>query len=1189
MATIFQYEFKSKHVTSPDGTVPCDLPADTDIVDGPGAFAFAGGRVLPKAARVGYSGAIAVDVGSHALPDISKFHVQVIFCIDGGFNEKAPPQYLIESERLPLALYLQGQTDYGVKVAAAVKSSTVGYRAVDFSPLFSIVPKAWHVVDLVYLNDTLSVVLNGKHIGCHGFGANGTITPNTADRFIYVGGREIYTRFGGRIAAASVSLAVPAALEQLCDAHRTTPQWYISSAVENRRPINDPGQPAGPPRFAPPASSWLQNYKNGALMYNPAGTAAFHIYGMIWERYKGLPGSVQGTLGYLASDELPSRGKDGRKSMFQGGGIYWSPSTPATEVLGPIYASYEAMGEASKFGFPLAAAETIDGGRMQRMQGATFFYKDGTAVACEVNGAIREAFQASGGVGRWGYPVSNEIDVPGLMTKPPPAPPGGGFVISTPRNVKASHFEKASFFWSADTGANVVYGDIYARWTSVGGPQGRLGLPVTSEMDIPNRGRMSGFEHGVICWFGNYSNMAVVSPFRLFIGVVDTVESEGFGQGQNDVYFRVKIQKDGRDIFAARYPGPDGDYEGMNIVSFNQKVGPQITPEAGAKYTFNVEVWDADSGGGGEDDYLGTWVSPVLDATNGFGFDMNHGILNSGRIDKINNISAAVQMDVDINSLTDAEKYWGVGNVRTDPVDYESYAEAFGVDSSPEDWDVLDWIDKGFYEVDIKHLAGRGRCFGMSLEAINAHIGSSLFSFPLNRFTWDEIGHVMTVQHIKQHGADSVWFFVRQFLSGNTHDPKDVFYATQAHHARRDWPVLSISQNYDFGGEPHAIVPVAWNASSKPAEITVYDSNFPGVLKKLQVDMDKNTFHYDGDSVYDGGSWSGGRMYFTPWSCVRGVVSTPVVELVVMLVAGVVVAIGSGVETVSLTGRSGESLDAHGPAATGKLQKGQPLDGYFVKPPSLAGANVHGGLLCARGHQGAFLPAPPPLPQAVTAKLNAAAPQEQVERDMRLPYAPWFRHVVRARALPTTHDHLIKAGGAQVRLTAGMDGGETAAVEVRDLNTSGAAVAWEHARGKAFSAALTHRRGLSRDAAVTMRLDLVSAAAGRVTLAPRPGLAGLDVDPGPTAGVTSARLTLTVARDGLASRYAVDLLQAVGHAGGPLADTLRIRLPPGRTDGRIAVSKVNQQGQITRSSVVVAGQAVFVNRPVPEKDVVVIK
>ncbi|MBV9328988.1 MAG: hypothetical protein JO352_35210 [Chloroflexi bacterium] len=59
----------------------------------------------------------------------------------------------------------------------------------------------------------------------------------------------------------------------------------------------------------------------------------------------------------------------------------------------------------------------------------------------------------------------------------------------------------ASVFWSPDTGANIVMGEIRETYLRQGGPTGSLGYPIASETDTDDgRGRVSRFEHGDIIW-----------------------------------------------------------------------------------------------------------------------------------------------------------------------------------------------------------------------------------------------------------------------------------------------------------------------------------------------------------------------------------------------------------------------------------------------------------------------------------------------------------------------------------------------------------------------------------------------------------------------------------------------------------------------------------------------------------------
>jgi hypothetical protein len=59
----------------------------------------------------------------------------------------------------------------------------------------------------------------------------------------------------------------------------------------------------------------------------------------------------------------------------------------------------------------------------------------------------------------------------------------------------------ASVFWSNETGAHIVMGEIREAYLRHGGPTGQLGYPIASETDTDDfRGRVSRFEHGEIVW-----------------------------------------------------------------------------------------------------------------------------------------------------------------------------------------------------------------------------------------------------------------------------------------------------------------------------------------------------------------------------------------------------------------------------------------------------------------------------------------------------------------------------------------------------------------------------------------------------------------------------------------------------------------------------------------------------------------
>ena len=1160
--TVVDYTFNAKQVSNPDGSLRISLPDDTQIVDGPGTFQ---DQSLPKAARVGQSAPIDVDISTKTIGDASRFHVHVVFSIDSGFDDRNAPKMLVESNRLPIQLGLYGQADSTVKLAGGVRSSNVQWRSTETYSTPTIEPGKWYAADLVYDTDTLVVFLDGKAISCHGFGQNGAIAYDVLRKSIAIGGRASQSRFSsGKIAAFMLETTLPPRLESLVDEQRQTTQWYITTKLESNRLTVDLGQPTGPPTLDIDTVSWVQTYPSGAIMYHAGATSAFEIYGLIWKRYQQLPKSTKRSLGFLASDEIPSTKAGGRKSVFRGGGIYWSPATSAFEVLDKIYLQYEGTEEASVWGFPLEPAQVINGGLSQRMQHAVFYHKNGAPSAHEVHGFILQKFQATGGIKKWGWPASDETIVEGLRDCPGAS--GGGPSLCFRREVRLSEFENASFYWSAATGACNIYGHIRVKWLDLGGPTSPLGLPTTDELDIPGGGRYNGFEKGAITWYGSFESIEVVRPFKLYIGVLNTRETEGWTMGQNDLYFRVTINKGTTQVFRQRFPG-SGDFGGHNVYSFNQEVGPVLDPST--SISFAIDVWESDRGApfGGGDEHIGTWTK-TLDASNAWGLREDQGIFNSGRISRINSITAAVHPQVDPATLTEYDKFFGADNVKFDPVDYQSYAEAFrDVDSSPEWYDPLDWLDGLFYELVIKHMAKDGRCFGMSLEAINARNGASIFSMPINRFTsWDVIGHVITVKQLYQAGAASVWFFVGQFLSGKTHDPVDVFNDSERSFLRGNPTTLNLAQKYTFNGAPHSVMPFAWDRSVNPAVIKIHDPNKPGELRDIKVDLNGNSFSYENGNAYNGGRWSGGRLYYTPWSVVNSPPRTPIWDSIVLLAAGTVAIMGSDTETVSITNAKGEDLSAHGSRATAALQENRSLNGYFVNAAVTMGNDAPTEMLFSRGSTPNInFPPPIPLPRSEDPDIGPRSnePLDDFEkRSLPSLTSKTFNQTIQGKPGARIHSHLIKTGHTHVTITSPISAREKVLLDAANLNTARASLSFTHAKPKTHEVNLMHRLGASRDA-VRVQLNLTTGAGGTFKLAPRPGLTMLDLHPGATR-MTAASMTLTVARDLKSSTYSFDLVQLAGKSG-VLRAPVRVKITAGSRAGNVTVATLDASGAVVGS------------------------
>lgn len=80
------------------------------------------------------------------------------------------------------------------------------------------------------------------------------------------------------------------------------------------------------------------------------------------QKYAEL-GGERGSLGYPIEDEKPNPDGRGRRRRFQGGYIYWSPTTGAHEIHGNIYAKWKSLGwERSILGYPTSDEQNAPGG-----------------------------------------------------------------------------------------------------------------------------------------------------------------------------------------------------------------------------------------------------------------------------------------------------------------------------------------------------------------------------------------------------------------------------------------------------------------------------------------------------------------------------------------------------------------------------------------------------------------------------------------------------------------------------------------------------------------------------------------------------------------------------------------------------------------------------------------------------------
>lgn len=174
-----------------------------------------------------------------------------------------------------------------------------------------------------------------------------------------------------------------------------------------------------------------QAFQNGEMLWSWS-SGAREVHGGILGRYR-LLGATRSALGFPVTHEMATPDGRGRFNHFQGGSVYWSPSTGAFEIRGGIRAAWSRLGwERSSLGYPVTdELGTPDGaGRFNHFQTGSIYWTPWTG-AREVRGGIRNHWAAMGWERGLGYPVSDEYAVPGG---------------------RRSDFQRGSIFWDARTG-----------------------------------------------------------------------------------------------------------------------------------------------------------------------------------------------------------------------------------------------------------------------------------------------------------------------------------------------------------------------------------------------------------------------------------------------------------------------------------------------------------------------------------------------------------------------------------------------------------------------------------------------------------------------------------------------------------------------------------------------------------------
>jgi uncharacterized protein with LGFP repeats len=234
----------------------------------------------------------------------------------------------------------------------------------------------------------------------------------------------------------------------------------------------------------PAGAGFGQNFAGGKIFFTPK-TGAHIMAGAILDKYLALGGPADGDLGFPNIDEGAGKAADSRNTTFSAADnpvIFWTPDTGAHVVRGALNAAWDKLGgSAGVLGVPTEdevyrgdlVNQTFTGGQLSWNRKTNTFTSTppeladqlaGLQVPGDLTSAINTARRIAGGpMGPLGAADGGQYQIP---------PDGVG-----------QNYAGGKIFYSPATGANVVTGQILAKYESVGGPQGDLGFPTSSVSD----------------------------------------------------------------------------------------------------------------------------------------------------------------------------------------------------------------------------------------------------------------------------------------------------------------------------------------------------------------------------------------------------------------------------------------------------------------------------------------------------------------------------------------------------------------------------------------------------------------------------------------------------------------------------------------------------------------------------------
>ena len=286
----------------------------------------------------------------------------------------------------------------------------------------------------------------------------------------------------GLVMAVAIAFLVPSVpmawADPVSDADAAiTTAWDAGGGPTGTLGIKDGG-------VYPVGAGFGQNFAGGKIYFTPE-TGAHIMQGAILDKYLALGGPADGDLGFPTIDEGAGKAPDSRNTTFSAADnpvIFFTPDTGAHVVRGALNTAWDKLGgSAGVLGVPTedevyrgdVVSQDFTRGQLSWNRKTGAFTTTPPELADQLAGlvipgdattAINAARRASGG------PMG-------------PLGPVDGAQYKIGADGVGQNFAGGKIFYSPATGANVVTGQVLAKYESVGGPDGDLGFPTSNEGD----------------------------------------------------------------------------------------------------------------------------------------------------------------------------------------------------------------------------------------------------------------------------------------------------------------------------------------------------------------------------------------------------------------------------------------------------------------------------------------------------------------------------------------------------------------------------------------------------------------------------------------------------------------------------------------------------------------------------------